>query len=264
MKIDVVITACDTKKKYIENFKYIYNSWKSKLGVETYLILITNPEENPNDFIESKYLVEFKKNIIVFPVFDDIHSTYIAQVVRILYPALFENKNVLITDADIIPLKADYYTKQIEELNDDVFITYTDRYIKQKNYAICYNVANSNTWRNIFNINTVEDIKNKIKEWYLPEYTGDKNCIGWYHDQEKLFDYVNRWQVDNPNRFLILTDKETGFNRLDKKDRDYIITNMTKVLNDIKSGIYTDYHFIKPHKNNMFLKEITEAAALYP
>jgi hypothetical protein len=36
------------------------------------------------------------------------------------------------------------------------------------------------------------------------------------------------------------------------------------LFSNIKKGKYTDYHFIKPHKNNMYLKEITEASALCP
>ena len=204
MKIDIVLTACNDVYKYISYYPTVYKVWKQRFNLDLYLILI-------NDKIPD-YLQEYKDTIILFPEFDKIHSGFISQVIRILYPALFENKNVLITDMDIIPISKKYFIDSISSYDDKKFITYTDRYINRKNqdplYAICYNVANSKTWKEIFNINNENDIKNIIKEWYDSGYTGKKNCPGWYKDQLKLYEYVQNWERKNKDLIIKLSEVE--------------------------------------------------------
>ena len=242
MKIDLVLTACNNVYKYISYYPIVYKVWKKRFNLDLYLILI-------NDEIP-EFLQKYKDTIILFPEFDNIHSGFISQAIRILYPALFENKNILITDMDILPISKKYFIDSISIYDDKKFITYTDRYINRKNqdplYAICYNVANSNTWKEIFNINNKNDIKNKLKEWYDTGYTGKKNCPGWYKDQLKLYEYVQNWERKNKD-LIILKDKDLGYKRLDKRNRIIIevLRNWDRTKNEIKNGIYSDIHITK-------------------
>ena len=137
MKIDIVLTACNLVNKYISYYPIIYKVWKERFNLDCYLILIS--DEIPD------ILVKYKDYIILFPEFENINSAYISQVIRILYPALFENKNVLITDMDIIPISHHYFIESIKEYSNDNFITFTDRYAYRESpmYAICYNIANT-------------------------------------------------------------------------------------------------------------------------
>ena len=252
MKIDFVLTACNLNYYYLDLFPYVYKVWKNKFGLELILILIseTIPEQ----------LKEYENNIILFKPIQNINSCYIAQVIRILYPSLFENKNILITDIDIVPISTDYFFNSVENYQDDVFISYTDRYLKNEMLAICYNLANSNIWKKIFNISSIEDINNILIENYKVDYNGTKNCDGWYSDQKILYSYVfnykNNSQEDFQNKVIILNDNITNYNRLDGKGTQKLIeikNNKEDIINNI--NLYSDFHIIRNYHKNLRLFE---------
>ena len=254
MKIDLVLTSCNINEKYIEYFPIIYNLWKNSFNLEIKLILIS--DEIPDN------LVEFNESIILFPPLENIHSAYISQVIRILYPALFDNKNIMITDCDIIPISKDYFINSVDKIPNDKFICYRDAYFNQEMIAICYNLANSSTWRTIFNVRTTEDISIKLREWYNPQYDGTKNCEGWFTDQKMLYRYIFNW-IEKDNRVIHLRDKDLSFNRLDKRDRQYIVDNYKLILERIREREYTDFHIYKNHhKSPIILKEIVNEIIL--
>ena len=250
MKIDFVLTACNVGGHYLQLYPLVAKVWKEKFNLDCYLILVA---DSIPDFLK-KY-----DNIILFKPINGINSIFVAQVIRILYPCLYKDKNILITDVDIFPISHDYFIRSIENIPNDAFITYRDRYIKQKMLSICYNVANSNTWHEIFNINNTDDISTTISKWYDTKYTGLKNCAGWFTDQNKLYEHVYRWKEKYNDRFHMLNDKTIKFNRLDKRDRNYILANFKKVKINVANGIYTDFHSIKPYSRyENVIKELVE------
>ena len=238
MKIDLILTACNEKEKYLTLVPYYFQFWE-KLGIPSTLILISDhiPE----------FLIKYKPQIILFSV-PEIDSAYVSQVVRILYPALFNDKNILITDVDIFPISKKYFTSSIEEYEQDSFVTFTDRYVKSANeFAICYNIANSKTWSEIFSVKTIKDVKKKLIEWYDPEYNGIKNCPGWHIDQKKLYQYVSKWGAISKNSLIVLRDKDLGFIRLNL-NRGVVRRNYVSK----SSGRHEDVSFVprqrQPHK----------------
>ena len=253
MKIDLVLTACDMNDHYLSLYPHVHRTWKHKFNLDCYLVLIAN---SVPDFLET-----YRDYIILFPPIEGIHTAFIAQVIRILYPCLFDNKNVLITDADIFPLSNHYFIKSIDDKPDNAFISYRDAYLKMKMLAICYNVASSTTWREIFGINNIDQVTATIKQWYTKYYTGTKNCIGWFTDQQKLYTNVMKWSENNKQRFYLLNDVKMGFKRLDKRKKVYIVENATKVIADLRKNIYTDFHMIKPYSKYRKLIEMYVDAA---
>lgn len=247
MHIDLCLLATDLNKLYYNLYPYIKKAW-NKMNIDTKLILISN-------FIPD-ILKKYSDDIILFKPIVNIHSAYIAQVIRILYPCLFINKNILISDIDIIPLNKNYFNNDyIKNISNEKFIVFRDVYIKKDMNAICYNLANSNVWKKIFKINNEIDIINKLKKWYNPEYNGKKNCLGWFTDQKILFKYLHFNEKD----VIYLNDKDLKFNRLDKRNKKYIIDNLNLIYNNIKSGYYTDFHIIRPyHKYTVIIKRILD------
>ena len=249
MKIDFVLTASNLINKYISNYPIIYKIWKRRFSLDCYLILIS--DEIPNE------LLEYKDYIILFPEFDNLNSAYISQVIRILYPALFENKNVLITDVDILPISRSYFIDSIKDYDNNKFITFTNRYDKRKQYAICYNIANSSVWKEIFNINSIDDIKNKLIEWYNIKYIGKKNTDGWFTDQNKLYHTLENWE-NKKSKLIILKDTDLDFKRIDKRSKNvkYLKDNFETVKDDIANEKYTDLHLTKKIPKKMLNKII--------
>ena len=246
MKIDIVLTACNLNTYYLNLYPYVYKVWKEKFNLDLHLILISDtiPDE----------LNDYKKYIILFKPIENINTVYIAQVIRILYPCIFDNLNVLITDIDIIPISINYFIDNIKEYSVDKFIAYTDRYMNNNMIAVCYNIANSTTWKKIFNIENIHDITNILIKNYDSEYNGSKNCKGWYTDQKILFEYLMKFKKENDDIIVILNDKNTGYKRLDGKSTsklNKIINNKQQIIQDIKS--YSDFHIIRNYNKNISL-----------
>lgn len=248
MKIQIVLTSCNLNSYYYNLYPYVYKVWKEKFDLDLYLILIS-------DYIPEN-LKKFEQFIILFTPIPNINSAYISQVIRILYPSLFNNLNVLITDIDIIPISKNYFFNSIEQYSDTQFITYTDRYIANSMYAICYNVANSKIWKNIFNINSIQDIIIFLTNNYDYNYNGLKNCSGWYSDQKILFKYLEIYRQNNLNDVIILSDDKLKYNRLDGKSAEklnFILKNKKNILENI--NIYSDFHMLRSYDKNLKLLE---------
>lgn len=245
MKIDKVIVSSNICGHYLELYPLVYRIWKDKFNLDCYLILISDSiPENLN------YLKEY---IILFNPIENINSIFTAQFIRILYPALLEG-NILISDIDIFPISENYFINSIKDFQESKFITYTSRYKSQNMYAICYNVANSKIWKQISNIKSLDDIRERIKLTYNINYTGQKNCDGWFLDQQELYRYVNKWNKIS-NDLIILEDQKLNFKRLDKRVKKEIVKNIDFYCKNINN--YTDFHCIKPYsKLSYYIKKI--------
>lgn len=235
MHIDFCLLASDLNETYYGLYPYVKKAWK-KFGVETKLILIA---ENIPDLLKP-----YQSDIILFKPIENLHTAFQAQTIRVLYPCLFENKNIIISDMDIIPLSKNYFFGKINEISEDKFIVYRDAYIEDEMYATCFHLANSKIWKSIFSINNEKELIERLKNWYNPEYNGKKNCQGWFTDQKMLFKYLN---TIGKNYLVLLKDKDLNFNRLDKRKKKFIIENLEFVYNNIKNKQYTDFHVIRPY-----------------
>lgn len=235
MHIDFCLISSDLNEKYVGLYPYVRKAW-NKIGIKTKLVLIS---ENIPSFLN-----DYSDEIILFSPLENMHTAYQSQCIRLLYPCIFEDKNILISDMDIIPLSKKYFFDSIEHISNDKFVIYRDSYIKDNMYAMCYNIANSSVWKNIFSINTLDDIKKTLRLWYNEKYDGIKNCDGWFTDQQMLYKYINNYDKNN---IIILNDSKLQFNRLDKRKKTYIVTHVNDVYNDIKNKCYTDFHVIRPY-----------------
>jgi len=241
MKITKCLVACDLNDVYLDFYPLVRKYWKNVVGIDTILILIA-------DEIPYK-MNEFRDEIILFKPVDDIHTAFQSQCIRILYPCLFRNnENIIISDMDLIPLNQKYYTENVKDFDDDSFIVYRDVISEHKQYPICFCLANSKIWKDIFNIKNEIDICDKLKLWYnmYDKYQiSSAYSLSWACDQLQLFEYVNRWKNGNCNRKLIkLKDEDTNFKRLNRgKDIDNYDNNL-KLM--IQNGIFSDFHLPRP------------------
>ena len=123
--MDIVLTACNNNEKYLRLLPYIIRIWKERFNVELKMILVNR--EIPEEY------KRYEKNIILYDDYEEgINTAYIAQIIRIFYPALFEDKNIIITDMDIMPCKRGYIrNEEVERYDKSKFITYTSRYKKE-------------------------------------------------------------------------------------------------------------------------------------
>jgi hypothetical protein len=238
MKLDCVLTAVNDNPLYIDFIPIFIKTWKKLYPtVDVKIILISNQ-------IPEKFL-QFKDHIILFEPIKNVLTSFTSQFIRLLYPCILNYKNgVLITDMDMLPMNRSYYTKNIEKYDDSKFIYYRENVcFNTKEIAMCYNVALPKTWSEIFNIKSLEDIKQRIilvnDNTKIIEGHGKQ---GWCTDQSTLYKDVNRWHKKTQN-FVCLKESQTGFCRLDRPKFSKLDDKISK---NITSGIYSDYHLHRP------------------
>ena len=241
MKLDCILTACNTNELYIDFIPIFIKSWKKLYpNVDIKIVLI-------NDIIPTKF-EEFKNNIILFNPIPTISTAFISQYIRLLYPCIlnqYEN-GIMITDMDMIPMNKTYYTKNIENIDNNKFIYLRNVCLNDyKQIAMCYNVGLNSTWSSIFNIKDIEDINKRLIDVYENiNYVDGHGKSGWGTDQIDFYNYVMKWNKET-NNFIILNDKNTGYNRLDRNT--FNLNEQIKTL--IKKGHYSDYHCYRPYKD---------------
>lgn len=224
---------------YIDFIPLFISTWKKLYPlVDVKVILIM--DHIPNN------LIIYQDHLILFPPLKNISTAFISQYIRILYPAILNYSNgILITDIDMIPMNKTYYTKNIENISNDKFISLRDVLLEEyKQIAICYNVALNKTWSDIFKINNLDDIINTLQKVYNSiNYIDGHGESGWCKDQIDLYHYVMNWR-QKTNNYIALSDSNTGYYRLDRYQ--FSLNLDTDTINKITNGLYSDYHLYRP------------------
>ncbi len=241
MKLDCVLTACNTKPLYrgfIPLFLAAWNKLYPEVDVKILFIHDFLPEE----------LHQFEKNIILFKPIDNVSTAFTSEYLRCLYPCILNYKNgVMITDIDDIPLSR-YFTENIKKIPDDKWIYLRDFKFKSSRgdeIAICWQIATPLLWKEVFNIHGMNDIKNRLVEIYQKtsptEIPGKRS---WGNDQKELYRRLMKWNQRTGN-YISLRDKDTGYARLDR----IYFTRLNRIKEyKIKIGFYSDYHCLRPYE----------------
>lgn len=242
MKLDCVLTACNYNKTYSDFIPIFIKSWNILYpNTDVKIIFI-------NDNIPNEYK-KYTDNLILFKPLDNVSTAFTSQYIRLLYPCILNEYNcIMITDIDMIPMNNTYFTKSIENYTIDKFIYLRNVLINEKQIAMCYNIATPKVWSNIFNIKSLDDIKNRLFEVNKNiNYVDGHNKSGWSTDQRDLYKYVMKWNK-NTNNFISLDDNDTEFSRLDRIKHFKNNELENKIKKNIKLGMYSDYHCLRPFK----------------
>ena len=240
MKLDCILTSCNENTLYSEFIPIFIKTWK-KLYPDVDVKIIFISDSIP------EHLNIYTNNLILYKPAADIPTAFISQYIRLLYPALLDYTNgIMITDMDILPMNSSYYTKNIEEYTNDKLVYLRDVCLGEKQIAMCYNVAVNNTWAEIFDIHSIDDISSRLKDVYSKLQNGYNIWgNGWFTDQTDFYKYVMEWNKTT-NRFIILSDSTTGISRLDRCE-SFSQTISEELKDKIKSGFFSDYHCLRPY-----------------
>ena len=156
MKFTDVLTATNMNPNYYKIIPVFIKTWLHIFPeIKIHIILIAE------EIIEE--LEPYKQYIKLFKPIDDVDTALTAQYIRILYPSLLTESGggIMITDMDMLPMGRKYYIQQIENICDDKFICYRPlSCVGPNEMVICYNIAHSNIWRDIFKVSCEQDIIN--------------------------------------------------------------------------------------------------------
>jgi hypothetical protein len=238
MILDCVLTAVNENPLYLNFIPIFIKTWEKLYpNIEIKIVLIS--EKIPDKF------KEYEKHILLFKPIENISSAFISQYIRILYPCILNNKNgVLISDIDMMPLNRNYFTEMIKSQDNTKFVYYRDKVCFQYNQlAMCYNIAVPNVWKDIFNINSIDDINKRLIDVYKNiKYVDGHGQSGWCTDQIDLYKYVMDWNKKTNNLVCL---KETKFNRLDRHTFNIEDLHLRKL---ISNGYFIDYHCFRPNE----------------
>lgn len=242
MKLTDVVVAVNENKLYTDFIPIFVKAWKSLFpNITLHIIYIAHNIPH--------HLIKYKEHIQLFHPMDGVSDVFIAQFIRILYPCICNAEGgILTTDIDMIPMNTHYYTKHIDEIEDNRFILYRHPFFwaGHQQMPICYSIAHSKTWREIFNINSINDIKDTLlNEYNKIEYTGQPDESGWYTDQIYLYNKVTSWMQTKRTHAIILGDDLTDFKRL---DRIFKIEKSETLEKEIRDGVYSDFHMYRPYR----------------
>ncbi|MFZ5953497.1 MAG: hypothetical protein ACOYT8_00175 [Candidatus Dependentiae bacterium] len=224
LHIDRVIIASDANPMYLPFWPIVAKTWKQLVGVQPTLFLVA-----PANVVVDETLGE----VIRFEPIEGIPTSFQAQVIRLLAPAYFEDEVCIISDMDMIPLSKEYFAKSVKDIPDDCFVTFKDGAFAGQDmceYPMCYNVAKGSIFKEIFNVDSVHQIPEIIKQWYALG-------LGWTTDQQILYHTLNRWHAQT-GRLVKLG------HHVDKRvDRGWWGYDAQLV----SSGYYTDCHMLRPY-----------------
>ena len=142
------------------------------------------------DAIPSKLML-YADNIILWPYNTHLNSAYVAQNIRLYYPAILElpeDEMVMITDMDMLPTSLDYYTGGLEQYTTRDFVYY--RNVDENQIYMCYNASHPTTWADLFSIRSLSDIEAQLNRHYDNGYNGIAGTPGWFTDQLVLYNTV--------------------------------------------------------------------------
>lgn len=232
MHIGTIVTATNTNPLYIEFIPMFVKAWKKVLPeVDICILLIA-------DSIPVEYN-DYKDYIKLIKPIPGIHTAFHAQCIRLLYPREVERTSeaVIISDMDMIPLNNSYYSKSIESIDDNAFVVYRDVLLPRE-IPMCYVAGLPKTWTSIFGS---EDTETLLKQWYqYSNYSGIHAGSGWNTDQLILTKMFKLWDGNK----VVLNDIITNFKRLCRSSGDF---NLATLKDKIKSGMYCDYHCLRPY-----------------
>lgn len=242
MKLDCVLTACNDNPLYIDFIPIFISAWK-KLYPDVVVKIVLIAEAIPAEFSD------YAENIILFHPIPGIHDAFVSQTIRLLYPGLLScDGAVLITDMDMLPMNRKYYSAPLIPLDEDTFVHFRNgvmHWCGMNQYAMCYNAARPDVWREITGVYSQDELRAWIVSNYCNGYDGNSDGYGWYSDQVVLYSMLTNWSKKD-TKLVCLKDDEIGFRRLDRVSQDF---RMDTILLLVKLEYYSDYHCLRPYKD---------------
>lgn len=225
MIIDRAIVSSDANPYYLDFWPIVAKAW-NHIGIKPTLALIANKNVKVDETIG---------DVIRFEPIAGVPDGLYAQTIRLLLPIYFEQEVSIISDIDMIPLNKSYFISTTQAIPDTMFVVFRDKayWAQAEQYPMCYNAAKGATFKEIFGVNSIEDIPAQITKWAQLN-------LGWSTDEIILYKYLTNWKhyKDRCVKLGQVIEK-----RLDRGDWRY-----DKQL--LQEGYYIDCHSIRPYAPN--------------
>ena len=242
LKFDCVLTAVNDNALYLEYIPNFIKCWKHLFNnIDIVIVLVM--DEIPQN------LKDYTPYLRLFKPIEGLDTAYIAQNIRIYYPAILDKRGVLITDIDIYPMNKKYYLDPINNISSDTFMIYRPLTCVEKGQiALCYCMASSDTWSKTNQCQCLDDVKNILIKNYPSNYGKYRPAPldwlkwGWFNDQVVLYNNV----IGGGCNHKVVGDGL--FFRIDKMN--LTLDNVKRFLPKLKNGGVSDFIPCRPDSKN--------------
>lgn len=231
MKIKYAVMGSDMNPFYYDFWPIVSKVWRDKFNITPVLGLIS--DDTDIGMIKDENGIVFK-----FRRIEGIDVGLQSQLIRVFISTLLDDV-VILTDVDMLPLSNAYFVEQFQDLDDDkLYVMTSDNYECERNKEIpmCYNVAHSNTFRQVF-----RDIDN----WKDFLVNLSMKNLGWTTDQRYLYEMINDYANIATHKVVKLN---RGWTPLADRRIDRIAWGYNKEL--VSNGYYIDAHLPRPYKDH--------------
>lgn len=263
MRLEKALMACDLNPDYLAYWPFARRAWSEIVGVEPMLVLVADESSIPDELRADPLVVPFEP-------LPGIHTAIQAQCVRLLYPALLETDGaIIISDVDLYPLRRSYFVDPIKGVDSRFFVSYRDVRLEWGQVAIAFNAAVPTTWSELFEVTTLEDVRDCLRGWTLGlEYDGRRAWPGWFTDQQTLYRTLTNWPQAT-ERWWAMDDGYTRYCRLDKLELEHEQGLEAHRREGLQRQEYSDYVCLFPYDeykvvNDMILELGVDAARSNP
>jgi len=224
LELKRVILSTNNNPLYLEFWPVVAPLWEAR-GLRPTLALIAD-ENCPIDTSLG--------DVIRFPPLPDVPEPLQAQVIRLFLPSLFPEEGCLISDIDMLPISPSYFKEGASGCPEEGFLVYRDGaegYDGMK-FPMCYVAAKGRVFSDIFQVFSLEEISERIREWARQGY-------GWNTDEVMLYRSAIAWEK---NGGLIVRLGHGAGGRLDRG-------NWQTDISSIRISDYIDCHCPRPYSD---------------
>lgn len=229
-KLDRVILTCNEDTSYLQLWPLAARAWKDIVGVQPTLILVAEDDVQVDDTVG---------DVLRFKPVPDVPTALQAHYIRLLVPALYPDDVCIVSHIELIPLQQKFFTKYIESIPEDCFVIYRNHYYwwSKPRININYVAAKGSVFREIFGVQTMDEIAGAIYAW-------QRLGKGWDIDEKLLQRYINSWAKENKHRI-----KKLGFSS-EKKKRISRKNNYKYSKKRLKKGKYIEFKCPMPYEEH--------------
>jgi hypothetical protein len=235
MRLSCALVACNDNPKYLDFWPVVKQAWWDVVGIPCIMVYVA---DTIPDSLKSDPAVRHFKPIEGWPTATQ------AQVIRLLYPALLKGDSaVVLSDIDMVPLQKDYFINSFAEFRDNQIASLRGIDEGERQVYMCYVAGSPATWAELFEIRSMEDIYSRLHKWAREcPSDGNHGSLGWFTDQNRLYDRFKEWQRTQPERVGLLPWTPQCPPRLCRSNPDEWYQWNPLLEYKLKNKLYVDFH----------------------
>lgn len=256
LELTHVLLASDLHPSYAPLWPIVKRAWKAVAGIQPVLLLVAEESAVAPD-------LSADPDVRLFTPEPGLDTAFQAQCIRLLYPALMTNTGGVVTsDIDMAPMSPRYFHRPLGRVDERHFVCYRDALLDLGELPICYNAARPQTWSSIFRVESIGDVRDRLREWGDGvDYAAVHGGAGWTTDQRKLYETL----LDRGRRahdVWILSDDFTGYRRLERAYVEKWGAVSPEAARDIRQRRFSDFHLLRADSANARLNQVIVDAAI--